>query len=60
MAQIYGFFSRTASTAFSDTKYYGLKNTWQNTAEILRNEHSNFMLVTVTFSHGKNFDHGRF
>ena len=35
-------------------------HTQQNIAEILRDKHSIFMLLTIIFSCGKNFDQGTF
>jgi len=69
--EIYNFFPGTASTAVSDTTMSSLffycetgkcsqKKPRKNTAQIVRNKHSIFVLVTVTFSCGKNFDQGRF
>jgi len=67
--EIYGLFSHTASTAASDTIMSSLfftvklvnahKKPRQNIDEILRNKHSIFVLVTLTFSRGKNFDQGK-
>ena len=70
--EMYGLFSRTASTAVSDMSavsdyikfvFFTVKLTKpskKSIAEILRNKHSIFMLLTVTFSRGKNFDQGTF
>ena len=61
--EIYSFSSCTDSTAVSDTIMLSLffdseaGNAQQNSADILRNKHSISMLLTVTVSRGKNFDH---